>query len=190
MADVIENMLKAIEDLTDIEFDMTPDEYNERKSYYGEGTLFGDGIGVSVTFEEDKIKQFIIESVPGDNSYGIGYVSIVKNTNSIFKLSKDIALAIEGILKMRNLLRYIIDEDKEFIRNNEGTLTIIGNDHNQSEPSLNVMELSFEHIPTLCISSTGVVMGYVFSVRATKDYTIVEDDLNIDQAIKYVRDNK
>jgi hypothetical protein len=190
---IVENTLAAIEEIIDIEFDMSPDESYERKSYYGEGTLFGADIGVSVIFEDNNIKQLIIESVPGGNSYGIGYVSVIKDGHEIFDLSRSIPLAIDGIIKMRKLLRYISEEDKQFIRDNEGILTIIGktytNEYKQIVSQLDIMELCFEYIP-LCISSyDGILLEYAFDVRATKDYSIVKAGLTIDQAIKYVREN-
>ena len=190
---VVENTLAAIEEIINIEFDMSPDESYERKSYYGEGTLFGADIGVSVIFEDDNIKQLIIESIPGGNSYGIGYVSVIKDEHEISDLSRSIPLAIDGIIKMRKLLRYISEEDKQFIRDNEGILTIIGktytNEYKQIVSQLNTMELCFEYIP-LCISSyDGILLEYAFDVRTTKDYSIVKAGLTIDEAIKYVREN-
>lgn len=190
---IVENTLAAIEEIINIEFDMSPDESYERKSYYGEGTLFGADIGVSVIFEDDNIKQLIIESMPGGNSYGIGYVSVIKDEHEISDLSQSIPLAIDGIIKMRKLLRYISEEDKQFIRDNEGILIIIGktytNEYKQIVSQLNTMELCFEYIP-LCISSyDGILLEYVFDVRTTKDYSIVKAGLTIDQAIKYVREN-
>lgn len=190
---IVENTLAAIEEIINIEFDMAPDESYERKSYYGEGTLFGADIGVSVIFEDNNIKQLIIESIPGGNSYGIGYVSVIKDEHETSDLSQSIPLAIDGIIKMRKLLRYISEEDKQFIRDNEGILTIIGktytNEYKQIVSQLNTMELCFEYIP-LCISSyDGILLEYAFDVRTTKDYSIVKANLNIDQAIKYVREN-
>ena len=190
---IVENTLAAIEEIIDIEFDMSPDESCEQKSYYGEGTLFGADIGVSAIFEDDNMKRLIIESVPGGNSYGIGYVSIIKDGHEISDLSRSIPLAIDGIIKMRKFLRYISEEDKQFIRDNEGILTIIGqtytDEYKQIVSQLDIMELSFEYIP-LCISSyDGILLEYVFDVRTTKDYSIVKAGLTIDQAIKYVREN-
>ena len=193
MANVIENILAAIEEIIDIEFDMSPDESYKRKSYYGEGTLFGADIGVSVIFKDDNMKQLIIESVPGGNSYGIGYVSVIKDEHEVSHLSSSIPLAIDGIIKMRKLLRYISEEDKQFIRDNKGILTIIGetytNEYKQIVSQLNTMELCFERIP-LCISShDGILLEYVFNVRIIEEYSIVKANLTIDQAIKYVREN-
>ena len=193
MVNVIENTLAAIEEIIDIEFDMTPDESYERKSYYGEGTLFGADIGVSVIFEDNNMKQLIIESVPGGNSYGIGYVSVINDEHEVSHLSRSIPLAIDGIIKMRKLLRYISEEDKQFIRDNKGILTIIGktytNEYKQIVSQLNTMELCFERIP-LCISShDGILLEYVFNVCIAEEYSIVKANLTIDQAIKYIREN-
>ena len=78
-----------------------------------------------IIFEDDNIKQLIIESIPGGNSYGIGYVSVIKDEHEIFDLSRSIPLAIDGIIKMRKLLRYISEEDKQFIRNTKAFLLLL-----------------------------------------------------------------
>ena len=126
---LIENVLKTIERVLDVEFDMSPDtdEAVSRTSYYGEGTLFGTGIGVSVTFDGNTVNQFIIESMPGENDFGIGYVSVIKDEHITSSITEDMSLALEGIVKMRKLLSILKDTDLEFIRANEGILNYTSN---------------------------------------------------------------
>ena len=191
----IENVLKTIERVLDVEFDMSPDtdETVLRTSYYGEGTLFGTGIGVSVTFEDDTIKQFIIESIPGENDFGIGYASIVKDEHTTSSITEDMSLAIEGIVKMRKLLSILKDTDLDFIRVNEGMLTAIGKTHmtesHELDSKITNIELYFEYLPVCISSMPGLLTEYGFDVRSVKDYSVVSDSLNINDAIAYVRDN-
>lgn len=191
----IENVLKTIERVLDIEFDMSPDtdETVLRTSYYGEGTLFGTGIGISVTFENDIIKQFIIESMPGENDFGIGYVSVIKDEHTTSSITEDISLAIEGIVKMRKLLSILKDTDLDFIRSNEGMLTAIGKtrmtEAHELESKITNIELHFEYLPVCISSMPGLLTEYGFDVRSIKDYSVVSDSLNINDAIDYVRTN-
>lgn len=191
----IENILKTIERVLDVEFDMSPDtdETVLRTSYYGEGTLFGTGIGVSVTFEDDVIKQFIIESMPGENDFGIGYVSVIKDEHSTSSITEDISLAIEGIVKMRKLLSILKDTDLDFIRANEGMFTAIGKtrmtEAHELESKITNIELHFEYLPVCISSMPGLLTEYGFDVRSIKDYSVVSDSLNINDAIDYVRTN-
>ena len=192
---LIENVLKTIERVLDVEFDMSPDtdETVLRTSYYGEGTLFGTGIGVSVTFEDDVIKQFIIESMPGENDFGIGYVSVIKDEHTTSSITEDISLAIEGIVKMRKLLSILKDTDLEFIRANEGMLTAIGKtrmtEAHELESKITNIELHFEYLPVCISSMPGLLTEYGFDIRSIKDYSVVSDSLNINYAIDYVRTN-
>lgn len=191
----IENVLKTIERVLDVEFDMSPDtdETVLRTSYYGEGTLFGTGIGISVTFEDDVIKQFIIESMPGENDFGIGYVSVIKDEHTTSSITEDISLAIEGIVKMRKLLSILKDTDLDFIRANEGMLTAIGKtrmtEAHELESKITNIELHFEYLPVCISSMPGLLTEYGFDVRFIKDYSVVSDSLNINDAIDYVRTN-
>lgn len=191
----IENVLKTIERVLDIEFDMSPDTDKTvaRTSYYGEGTLFGTGIGVSVTFEDDVIKQFIIESMPGENDFGIGYVSVIKDEHTTSSITEDISLAIEGIVKMRKLLSILKDTDLDFIRANEGMLTAIGKTRmtkaHELDSKITNIELHFEYFPVCISSMPGLLTEYGFDVRSIKDYSVVSDSLNINDAIDYVRTN-
>lgn len=191
----IENVLKTIERVLDIEFDMSPDtdETVLRTSYYGEGTLFGTGIGISVTFENDIIKQFIIESMPGENDFGIGYVSVIKDEHTTSSITEDISLALEGIVKMRKLLSILKDTDLEFIRANEGMFTAIGKtrmtEAHELESKITNIELHFEYLPVCISSMPGLLTEYGFDVRSIKDYSVVSDSLNINDAIDYVRTN-
>lgn len=192
---LIENVLKTIERVLDIEFDMSPDtdEAVSRTSYYGEGTLFGTGIGVSVTFEDNVIKQFIIESMPGENDFGIGYVSVIKDEHITSSITEDMSLALEGIVKMRKLLSILKDTDLDFIRANEGMLTAIGKtrmteSHELDSKIINI-ELHFEYLPVCISSMPGLLTEYGFDVRSIKDYSVVSGSLNINDAIDYVRDN-
>lgn len=191
----IENVLKTIERVLDVEFDMSPDtdETVLRTSYYGEGTLFGTGIGVSVTFEDDVIKQFIIESMPGENDFGIGYVSVIKDEHTTSSITEDISLAIEGIVKMRKLLSILKDTDLDFIRANEGMLTVIGKTRmtksHELDSKITNIELHFEYLPVCISSMPGLLTEYGFDVRSIKDYSVVSDSLNINDAIDYVRTN-
>lgn len=191
----IENVLKTIERVLDVEFDMSPDtdETVLRTSYYGEGTLFGTGIGISVTFEDDVIKQFIIESMPGENDFGIGYVSVIKDEHTTSSITEDISLAIEGIVKMRKLLSILKDIDLDFIRANEGMLTAIGKtrmtEAHELESKIINIELHFEYLPVCISSMPGLLTEYGFDVRSIKDYSVVSDSLNINDAIDYVRTN-
>lgn len=191
----IENVLKTIERVLDIEFDMSPDtdETVLRTSYYGEGTLFGTGIGISVTFEDDVIKQFIIESMPGENDFGIGYVSVIKDEHTTSSITEDISLAIEGIVKMRKLLSILKDTDLDFIRANEGMFTAIGKtrmtEAHELESKITNIELHFEYLPVCISSMPGLLTEYGFDVRSIKDYSVVSGSLNINDAIDYVRDN-
>lgn len=191
----IENILKTIERVLDIEFDMSPDtdETVLRTSYYGEGTLFGTGIGISVTFEDDVIKQFIIESMPGENDFGIGYVSVIKDEHTTSSITEDISLAIEGIVKMRKLLSILKDTDLDFIRANEGMLTAIGKTRmtkaHEMDSKITNIELHFEYLPVCISSMPGLLTEYGFDVRSIKDYSVVSGSLNINDAIDYVRDN-
>lgn len=191
----IENILKTIERVLDIEFDMSPDtdETVLRTSYYGEGTLFGTGIGVSVTFEDDVIKQFIIESMPDENDFGIGYVSVIKDEHTTSSITEDMSLAIEGIVKMRKLLSILKDTDLDFIRANEGMLTAIGKtrmtEAHELESKITNIELHFEYLPVCISSMPGLLTEYGFDVRSIKDYSVVSDSLNINDAIDYVRTN-
>lgn len=191
----IENVLKTIERVLDVEFDMSPDtdETVLRTSYYGEGTLFGTGIGVSVTFEDDVIKQFIIESMPGENDFGIGYVSVIKDEHTTSSITEDISLAIEGIVKMRKLLSILKDTDLDFIRANEGLLTAIGKTRmtkaHELDSKITNIELHFEYLPVCISSMPGLLTEYGFDVRSIKDYSVVSDSLNINDAIGYVRTN-
>lgn len=191
----IENVLKTIERVLDVEFDMSPDtdETVLRTSYYGEGTLFGTGIGVSVTFEDDVIKQFIIESMPGENDFGIGYVSVIKDEHTTSSITEDISLAIEGIVKMRKLLSILKDTDLDFIRANEGMFTAIGKtrmtEAHELESKITNIELHFEYLPVCISSMPGLLTEYGFDVRSIKDYSVVSDSLNINDAIDYVRTN-
>ena len=191
----IENILKTIERVLDVEFDMSPDtdETVLRTSYYGEGTLFGTGIGVSVTFEDDVIKQFIIESMPGENDFGIGYVSVIKDEHSTSSITEDISLAIECIVKMRKLLSILKDTDLDFIRANEGMFTAIGKtrmtEAHELESKITNIELHFEYLPVCISSMPGLLTEYGFDVRSIKDYSVVSDSLNINDAIDYVRTN-
>ena len=191
----IENVLKTIERVLDVEFDMSPDtdETVLRTSYYGEGTLFGTGIGVSVTFEDDVIKQFIIESMPGENDFGIGYVSVIKDEHTTSSITEDISLTIEGIVKMRKLLSILKDTDLDFIRANEGMFTAIGKtrmtEAHELESKITNIELHFEYLPVCISSMPGLLTEYGFDVRSIKDYSVVSDSLNINDAIDYVRDN-
>lgn len=191
----IENVLKTIERVLDIEFDMSPDtdETVLRTSYYGEGTLFGTGIGLSVTFEDDVIKQFIIESMPGENDFGIGYVSVIKDEHTTSSITEDISLAIEGIVKMRKLLSILKDTDLDFIRANEGMFTAIGKtrmtEAHELESKITNIELHFEYLPVCISSMPGLLTEYGFDVRSIKDYSVVSGSLNINDAIDYVRDN-
>lgn len=191
----IENVLKTIERVLDIEFDMSPDtdETVLRTSYYGEGTLFGTGIGVSVTFEDDVIKQFIIESMPGENDFGIGYVSVIKDEHTTSSITEDISLAIEGIVKMRKLLSILKDTDLDFIRANEGMFTAIGKtrmtEAHELESKITNIELHFEYLPVCISSMPGLLTEYGFDVRSIKDYSVVSGSLNINDAIDYVRTN-
>lgn len=192
---LIENVLKTIERVLDIEFDMSPDtdETVLRTSYYGEGTLFGTGIGVSVTFEDDTIKQFIIESMPGENDFGIGYVSVIKDEHSTSSITEDISLTIEGIVKMRKLLSILKDTDLDFIRANEGMLTAIGKTRmtkaHELDSKITNIELHFEYLPVCISSMPGLLTEYGFDVRSIKDYSVVSNSLNINDAIDYVRTN-
>ena len=192
---LIENVLKTIECVLDVEFDMSPDtdETVLRTSYYGEGTLFGTGIGISVTFEDDVIKQFIIESMPGENDFGIGYVSVIKDEHTTSSITEDMSLAIEGIVKMRKLLSILKDTDLDFIRANEGMLTAIGKtrmtEAHELESKITNIELHFEYLPVCISSMPGLLTEYGFDVRSIKDYSVVSDSLNINDAIDYVRDN-
>ena len=192
---VIENVLKTIERVLDIEFDMSPDtdETVSRTSYYGEGTLFGTGIGVSVTFEDYVIKQFIIESMPGENDFGIGYVSVIKDEHTTSSITEDISLAIEGIVKMRKLLSILKDTDLDFIRANEGMLTAIGKtrmtESHELDSKITNIELHFEYLPVCISSMPGLLTEYGFDVRSIKDYSVVSGGLNINDAIDYVRTN-
>lgn len=191
----IENVLKTIERVLDIEFDMSPDtdETVLRTSYYGEGTLFGTGIGVSVTFEDGVIKQFIIESMPDENDFGIGYVSVIKDEHTTSSITEDISLAIEGIVKMRKLLSILKDTDLDFIRVNEGMLTAIGKTRmtkaHELDSKITNIELHFEYLPVCISSMPGLLTEYGFDVRSIKDYSVVSDSLNINDAIDYVRTN-
>lgn len=191
----IENVLKTIERVLDVEFDMSPDtdETVLRTSYYGEGTLFGTSIGVSVTFEDDVIKQFIIESMPGENDFGIGYVSVIKDEHTTSSITEDISLAIEGIVKMRKLLSILKDTDLNFIRTNEGMLTAIGKtrmtEAHELESKITNIELHFEYLPVCISSMPGLLTEYGFDVRSIKDYSVVSDSLSINDAIDYVRTN-
>ena len=191
----IENILKTIERVSDIEFDMSPDtdETVLRTSYYGEGTLFGTGIGVSVTFEDDVIKQFIIESMPGENDFSIGYVSVIKDEHTTSSITEDMSLAIEGIVKMRKLLSILKDTDLDFIRANEGMLTAIGKtrmtEAHVLDSKITNIELHFEYLPVCISSMPGLLTEYGFDVRSIKDYSVVSDSLNINDAIDYVRTN-
>lgn len=191
----IENILKTIERVLDIEFDMSPDtdETVLRTSYYGEGTLFGTGIGVSVTFEDDVIKQFIIESMPGENDFGIGYVSVIKDEHTTSSITEDISLTIEGMVKMRKLLSILKDTDLDFIRANEGMFTAIGKtrmtEAHELESKITNIELHFEYLPVCISSMPGLLTEYGFDVRSIKDYSVVSDSLNINDAIDYVRTN-
>lgn len=191
----IENVLKTIERVLDVEFDMSPDtdETVLRTSYYGEGTLFGTGIGISVTFEDDVIKQFIIESMPGENDFGIGYVSVIKDEHTTSSITEDMSLAIEGIVKMRKLLSILKDTDLDFIRANEGMFTAIGKtrmtEAHELESKITNIELHFEYLPVCISSMPGLLTEYGFDVRSIKDYSVVSDSLNINDAIDYVRDN-
>ena len=191
----IENVLKTIERVLDIEFDMSPDTDKtvSRASYYGEGTLFGTGIGVSVTFEDGVIKQFIIESMPGENDFGIGYVSVIKDEHTTSSITEDISLTIEGIVKMRKLLSILKDTDLDFIRANEGMLTAIGKtrmtEAHELESKITNIELHFEYLPVCISSMPGLLTEYGFDVRSIKDYSVVSDSLNINDAIDYVRTN-
>ena len=191
----IENVLKTIERVLDVEFDMSPDtdETVLRTSYYGEGTLFGTGIGISVTFEDDVIKQFIIESMPGENDFGIGYVSVIKDEHTTSSITEDISLAIEGIVKMRKLLSILKDTDLDFIRANEGMFTAIGKtrmtEAHELESKITNIELHFEYLPVCISSMPGLLTEYGFDVRSIKDYSVVSDSLNINDAIDYVRTN-
>lgn len=192
---LIENVLKTIERVLDVEFDMSPDtdEAVSRTSYYGEGTLFGTGIGVSVTFEDNVIKQFIIESMPGENDFGIGYVSVIKDEHTTSSITEDMSLAIEGIVKMRKLLSILKDTDLEFIRANEGMLTTIGKtrmtEAHELESKITNIELHFEYLPVCISSMPGLLTEYGFDVRSIKDYSVVSGGLNINDAIDYVRTN-
>lgn len=191
----IENVLKTIERVLDIEFDMSPDtdETVLRTSYYGEGTLFGTGIGISVTFEDDVIKQFIIESMPGENDFGIGYVSVIKDEHTTSSITEDMSLAIEGIVKMRKLLSILKDTDLDFIRANEGMFTAIGKtrmtEAHELESKITNIELHFEYLPVCISSMPGLLTEYGFDVRSIKDYSVVSDSLNINDTIDYVRTN-
>lgn len=191
----IENVLKTIERVLDVEFDMSPDtdETVLRTSYYGEGILFGTGIGVSVTFEDNVIKQFIIESMPGENDFGIGYVSVIKDEHTTSSITEDISLAIEGIVKMRKLLSILKDTDLDFIRANEGMLTVIGKTRmtksHELDSKITNIELHFEYLPVCISSMPGLLTEYGFDVRSIKDYSVVSDSLNINDAIDYVRTN-
>lgn len=191
----IENVLKTIERVLDVEFDMSPDtdETVLRTSYYGEGTLFGTGIGVSVTFEDDVIKQFIIESMPGENDFGIRYVSVIKDEHTTSSITEDISLAIEGIVKMRKLLSILKDTDLDFIRANEGMFTAIGKTRmtkaHELDSKITNIELHFEYLPVCISSMPGLLTEYGFDVRYIKDYSVVSDSLNINDAIDYVRTN-
>ena len=191
----IENVLKTIERVLDVEFDMSPDtdETVLRTSYYGEGTLFGTGIGVSVTFEDDVIKQFIIESMPGENDFGIGYVSVIKDEHTTSSITEDISLTIEGIVKMRKLLSILKDTDLDFIRANEGMFTAIGKtrmiEAHELDSKITNIELHFEYLPVCISSMPGLLTEYGFDVRSIKDYSVVSDSLNINDAIDYVRTN-
>lgn len=192
---LIENILKTIERVLDIEFDMSPDtdEAVSRTSYYGEGTLFSTGIGVSVTFEDNVIKQFIIESMPGENDFGIGYVSVIKDEHTTSSITEDMSLALESIVKMRKLLSILKDTDLEFIRANEGMLTTIGKtrmtEAHELESKITNIELHFEYLPVCISSMPGLLTEYGFDVRSIKDYSVVSDSLNINDAIDYVRTN-
>lgn len=192
---VIENVLKTIERVLDVEFDMSPDTDKtvSRTSYYGEGTLFGTGIGISVTFEDDVIKQFIIESMPGENDFGIGYVSVIKDEHTTSSITEDMSLAIEGIVKMRKLLSILKDTDLDFIRANEGMLTAIGKtrmtESHELDSKITNIELHFEYLPVCISSMPGLLTEYGFDVRSIKDYSVVSDSLNINDAIDYVRTN-
>ena len=191
----IENVLKTIERVLDVEFDMSPDtdETVSRASYYGEGTLFGTGIGVSVTFDGDTVSQFIIESMPGENDFGIGYASIIKDEHDVFSITEDMSLALEGIVKMRKLLSILKDTDLEFIRANEGMLTTIGKtrmtEAHELHSKIANIELHFEYLPVCISSMPGLLTEYGFDVRSIKDYSVVSGGLNINDAIDYVRTN-
>ena len=191
----IENVLKTIERVLDVEFDMSPDtdETVLRTSYYGEGTLVGTGIGISVTFEDDVIKQFIIESMPGENDFGIGYVSVIKDEHTTSSITEDISLTIEGIVKMRKLLSILKDTDLDFIRANEGMFTAIGKtrmtEAHELESKITNIELHFEYLPVCISSMPGLLTEYGFDVCSIKDYSVVSDSLNINDAIDYVRTN-
>lgn len=192
---LIENVLKTIERVLDVEFDMSPDtdETVSRMSYYGEGTLFGTGIGVSVTFEDNVIKQFIIESMPGENDFGIGYVSVIKDEHTTSSITEDISLALEGIVKIRKLLSILKDTDLDFIRANEGMFTAIGKtrmtESHELDSKITNIELHFEYLPVCISSMPGLLTEYGFDVRSIKDYSVVSDSLNINDAIDYVRTN-
>ena len=191
----IENVLKTIERVLDVEFDMSPDTDKtvSRTSYYGEGTLFGTGIGVSVTFEDNVIKQFIIESMPGENDFGIGYVSVIKDEHTTSSITEDMSLALEGIVKMRKLLSILKDTDLDFIRANEGMLTAIGKtrmtETHELDSKIANIELHFKYLPVCISSMPGLLTEYGFDVRSVKDYSVVSDSLNINDAIDYVRTN-
>ena len=192
---LIENVLKTIERVLDVEFDMSPDtdETVSRTSYYGEGTLFGTGIGVSVTFEDNVIKQFIIESMPGENDFGIGYVTVIKDEHTTSSITEDMSLALEGIVKMRKLLSILKDTDLDFIRANEGMFTAIGKtrmtESHELDSKIANIELHFEYLPVCIASMPGLLTEYGFDVRSIKDYSVVSDSLNINDAIDYVRTN-
>ena len=192
---LIENVLKTIERVLDVEFDMSPDTDKtiSRTSYYGEGTLFGTGIGVSVTFGGNTVSQFIIESMPGENDFGIGYASIIKDEHDIFSITEDMSLAIEGIVKMRKLLSILKDTDLDFIRTNEGMLTTIGKtrmtETHELYSNITNIELHFEYLPVCISSMPGLLTEYGFDVRSIKDYSVVSGGLNINDAIDYVRTN-
>lgn len=191
----IENVLKTIERVLDVEFDMSPDTDKtvSRTSYYGEGTLFGTGIGVSVTFEDNVIKQFIIESMPGENDFGIGYVSVIKDEHTTSSITEDMSLALEGIVKMRKLLSILKDTDLDFIRANEGMLTAIGKtrmtETHELDSKIANIELHFKYLPVCISSMPGLLTEYGFDVRSIKDYSVVSGGLNINDAIDYVRTN-
>lgn len=192
---VIENVLKTIERVLDVEFDMSPDtdETVSRTSYYGEGTLFGTGIGVSITFEDNVIKQFIIESMPGENDFGIGYVSVIKDEHTTSSITEDMSLAIEGIVKMRKLLSILKDTDLDFIRANEGMFTAIGKtrmtESHELDSKITNIELHFEYLPVCISSMPGLLTEYGFDICSIKDYSVVSGGLNINDAIDYVRTN-
>lgn len=190
---LIENVLKTIERVLDVEFDMSPDtdETVSRTSYYGEGTLFGTGIGISVTFDGDTVTQFIIESIPGENDFGIGYASVIKDEHDVFSITEDMSLALEGIVKMRKLLSILKDTDLEFIRANEGMLTTIGKtrmtEAHEMYSKITNIELHFEYLPVCISSMPGLLTEYGFDVCSIKDYSVVSGGLNINDAIDYVR---